>query len=341
MNAGVPTESEPRDYPYISGPTCLAECLELLSRPVARDHYLIREADNLNQVSIQEVIAGIGTEKIEDSKKRQEAALYGVRIYMDEITSRTSMSLGISLINSLLCLEIDTDDDGVPLDEDEANVCDHIARLMLRVEAVSQSQMILADFFTRILLDKETLLYNKYKLLKAVRVACRSLTSWPADGSFSLHRRNVQSLVPIANSKSTLAVLNDFAANVSLAFDRALVGLLSNQEILPTNNVLIGEIMLTLIELANFTKDVGHIASSIIEISDLVRETTDVEVVKGVLRMILTDQKTLEEILCDREGTRKLLLMTKILKARVDLSQDISELLDAIHNCVEPAEHTY
>lgn len=317
-------------------PKSLAECLELLSGPVHRDHILVRDVDNWNQLSIQEVITGIGTEQIAEFKKRTDTALHAVHLFAHEITPRTTESLGLSLIKSLLCLEVDTDGDGVPLDESEAEICDNIARLFLRIEAVSKSRTCISDFVTRALLDKETLVYNKYKLLKSLRVGFRSLASRRTGVKTILDDHNLNALVSVGDSRSKLALLNDFAANISSAFDCALVGILWNKDEQLTKSVLFAEIVQTILDVADCTQDVSLIGSSVMQISEYVRETTDIEVVKCVLRMILADRRTLVEILNDHGGAAKLRGMITRLQVRPDLPKDLAELIDAINDCVAP-----
>jgi hypothetical protein len=319
-------------------PSSLLECLELLSRPLQRDHYRMRDMDRLNYVTVEDVITGTGTEQSLSLKKRTDSAVSKVREFVDEISYRNAEAVGLHLLNRLLQIEPESDDEGVPLDESEKYLCDTIGMLITRIGAVSESGKTLGSFMQAFLTDKEQLMYNKYKLMKSVRSASLSLSQDAVNKASCMEGGARATLFKSTTCDSAIALLNNICDSSSLAIRSAAKQLLLNEDSIFINTILINELVETQIQMSQLSKDWNNTALFIEETMELIGDTSEHDVVKSFLRLMLIDRRILMELMDDKETLSGLWRLTNRLMMNKSLPEEVNEIIQTIHSSLDKGD---
>jgi len=317
-------------------PGCLAECLELLSRPLPRDHSLVRDSERVNIVSVHDVITGTGTERSAEESTRLTQAISRVTMFLDEISTRNVDLLGLPILNRLLQIEPDCDEDGVPVEESEDELCLIIAKVLIRIEAVIESRSVLSNPLSAFLCDKEQLMYNKYKLLKSVRFATGTLRS-AIHGNNSPSSTETGILCNYASTHSTLAVLNNFSATMSSAVGVSMKTTLQNKDALFLNKVLISELVETQVEVCRASRDWSQAASVLDQAIELIDSESEEDIIKALMRLLLVDDRVLLAMTDSEEVARKLQRFTVAVKSRKVLDSAITDTVPFIEEAVAEA----
>ena len=328
-------------------PRSLWECHQLLSNTLGRDHILVKEVEKRNLVCFGDVIRGVGTECMKESRLRSSLALAKIRSYVSEISHRNASALGGGLIRSLLALETGTDDDGVPVDEEENTVTDILADLIVEIHVKSDPKII-EDISNHILRNREVLLYTKYKLLQSYRKAIvglhtrlenekvSRLTDFdrpPASSSFP-------SIVKVDTTRSLVSLKASFSEFVSSSLDDHFLHITGQEQFNPfTDQILLTELIATKIALFKKSKnDLSIIESSIPPLTKFVIDYHDLDenFLRAYLQLLVITPQILVEIVAEPDT----LFLVRKAMAKIShlpcLSQDVKEIISLIQDCINP-----
>jgi hypothetical protein len=257
-------------------------------------------------------------------------------MFLDEISTRNVDLLGLPILNRLLQIEPDCDEDGVPVEESEDELCRIIAKVLIRVEAVIESRSVLSNPLSAFLCDKEQLMYNKYKLLKSVRFATGTLRS-AIHGNNSPSSTETGILCNYASTHSTLAVLNNFSATMSSAVGVSMKTTLQNKDALFLNKVLISELVETQVEVCRASRDWSQAASVLDQAIELIDSESEEDIIKALMRLLLVDDRVLLAMTDSEEVARKLQRFTVAVKSRKVLDSAITDTVPFIEEAVAEA----
>jgi hypothetical protein len=330
-------------------PRSLWECHQLLTSPLGRDHILIKEVDRRNLMSYGDVIRGVGTECMREARLRTSLAIGKVRDFRSEINSRNAPILGVGLIRAILALETSTDDDGVPVEEEENNMTDIVADLMLEIQLKAGPSAI-RNITDDILKSREILLYTKYKLLQSFRKAIvgletrieteRSLRQAIEDNRCSTNTQN-HSLVHVSPARSLASIKASFSEFVSSSLDRHLQHITTQEKMNPfTDQILLTELIGTKLALfKNSKNDLSIIESAVTPLSQFVIDypNLDENFVRAYLQLLVVTPQVLVEIVADQEllfVVRK--AVTKLVH-RDELPENVKEIIALIQDCITPS----
>ena len=310
-------------------PSSLAECVDLLSRPVHRDNPIFCDPESVNRKLISDLVTGVGTEQPLDTLKRKTLAASFIDDHRDDITSRTCGVLGISAVKCLLELEGETDDDGVPTDESEEKICGIIGRIIARMESVSISGPSVSDALQSILNDKNQLIYHKYKLLRAIRSGSKVL----ADARVNPHLESLAGSTSYAMQgacKSKIATLNGFVSGVSRIVEKSILETLANKESLFLNKVLLNELVETAIELGRSGKDWTFVADTCERIIPTAEKENDEDIIKPVLGLFLADRRVVQFLASEPDTSRKMCNALNTWLALTTISEEVKDVIRAV-----------
>ncbi len=330
-------------------PRSLWECHQLLTSSIGRDHILIKEVDRRNLISYGDVIRGVGTECMKETRLRTFLALGKIRDFRSEISSRNAPILGAGLIRAILALETSTDDDGVPVEEEENNVTDIVADLMLEIQMKAGPHAIL-NITDDILKSREILLYTKYKLLQSFRKAIvgletrieteRSLRQAIEDNGSSINPQN-HSLVHIPQARSLASIKASFSDFVSSSLDRHLQHITTREKMNPfTDQILITELIGTKLALFKSSKnDISIIESAITPLSQFVIDypSLDENFLRAYLQLLVVTPQVLVEIVADQDMLFLVRKAVTKLVHRDELPKDVEEIIALIQDCITPS----
>ena len=312
-------------------PSSLVECLELLSHPLPRDHFLVRDSDKLNSVTLQDITTGTGTEQYSELARRRRVSLTSIPRFIDELTYRNVSSVGIGLINITLQIEPESDDDGVPIESSENSLCDIVGGILLQIQNVSCGSHPVTDFIKSFLTQKEQLVYNKYKLLKSVRSVTRSLTDSASNGI----RKLDSSLVRAYSNMSSIAILNNFSDSSSLALKDSLKQILAQEDSLLINKIIVVEMVDTQIQVCKDCGDWSHAIELFVSASSSLVSSCDEEVWRVLVRLLLADKLVLHILLHDEEDLGIVRRLLSRLMRIDSFSCDFTELIQTLHDSLE------
>ena len=284
-------------------------------------------------MSVHDVITGTGTERLSEGSIRREEAISALPSLIDEISARNINELGLPILNQLLQIEPDCDEDGVPLEESEDSLCGISSEVLVRLQAVSNSNNLLPNSLFAFLNDKEQLMYNKYKLLKSSRFAIGALGKALQDRKSSTSERTT-SLCTTSSSATTLAVLNNFASSVSSSLGLAMKETLMNRDALFLNKVLVGELVTTQIEVCNVSKDWSQAATVLEQAIGLVDSDSDEDVMKALMRLLVVDERVVLAITESEESARKLKRFTSIIASSRRLDPAVKDAIQFIDQTI-------
>ena len=340
--------SEHSDVDYV--PKSLWECQQLLSKPLGRDHILVKGVDKRNLIPYEDVTRGVGTECTRESQLRTSLAVGQIAHFKSEISFRNADALGGGLIRSLLALETSTDDDGVPLEAEETVITDIISELMIEI-LIKAGPQCLEHLSTSMIGNKEILMYTKYKLLHSMRKAIRGLENRLEDEKSS--RQSIENntsksapsnaIVQLPRQISLTVLKTSFSEFVSSCIDKNVTSITTIPEINPfTDQLLLTELIATKLALFKISKnDLSIIESLIPELSRFVsvRSDLDENFLRAYLQLLVTTPQVLLELVEDphtlhlvRNAICSLISSTNFEK----LPSDISEVISLIQDCIFP-----
>lgn len=237
-------------------PCSLSECADMILRPLGRDHYLCRNEEQFNQLTISDVILGVGTEQKTDTKKRIDISISHLGRFIDEVTVRNVNRIGLPLVKTLLNIETDADEDGVPLEDVENELCSVVGRILVRCDQVSSDSQSVRRFCSALLSDGEQLVYHKYKLLKSLKAGFKQL-SYPSESD----GRGLLAIVGMDKQFSMVKLQNRFTETYSKTLQDAFSRLISASKL--AEKALLPEIAAAQVSVAGVSKDWGSLESSI------------------------------------------------------------------------------
>jgi hypothetical protein len=314
---------------HLYEPSSLAECVDLLSRPVQRDNPLFCDPESVNRKFISDLVTGVGTEQPLDSFKRKDLAASFIHDHRYDITSRTCGVLGVSAIKCLLELEGETDDDGVPTDESEEKICGIMGRVIARMESVSTCGTLVPDALYSILNDKEQMIYHKYKLLRAIRSGSRMLADAQASPELAL-LSDSDSVAMQRSCKSNIATLNGFVSAVSRTIEKSILDTLANKESLFLNKMLLNELVETAIELGRTGKDWTFMADTCERIVPTVEKEKDEDIIKPVLRLLTADPRVVQSIASEPDTVQQIRDALKAWLSLPAICQEVKNVISAV-----------
>ena len=324
------------DIGLLYEPSSLIECLELFSRPLPRDHFLIRDLERVNTVSIQDVITGTGTERLSERTARSDFALKALPCFIDEISPQCVDTVGLPLLSKLLEIEPECDEDGVPVEQAEDSLCQIISAVLLRLQAALDGSMTLSDSLSRFLCHNEQLMYNKYKLLKSTRFAVSSLEC-ALKAQAQPESKKTLALCSSSSSGSLMTVMNNFSSSVTSFTGITIRNTLRDKEGLFLTKVLVGELVTTQIEVCKASKDWSQAAAVIEQAIDLIDEDAEEDVVKALMRLLLIDERVLLAMTDNDENARRLKNFTTAISAHAKLDSAIKETVRYIDETIAEA----
>jgi len=148
-----------------------------MTMPLSRDHFLVKEAEKRNRIKYSDVVNGVGTECTRESRLRKHIAVQNIRNFKEELSSRNCHALGEGIIRSLLAIETETDDDGIPLEKDENKITDLISEFLVEMHIKSPNPALVSKLTSHVLENKEVLFYTKYKLLNGLKKSVTGIDS--------------------------------------------------------------------------------------------------------------------------------------------------------------------
>ena len=329
------TNSSTDDYLAATTPQSLGECLQLLTQPLARDHILVKGDENRNQVSVGDVFTGVGTECPSEARSRVALAVAHTAEYIDEISSRNANALGTGLVRALLNVQTETDEEGVPLEEDENKICDIIGQCLLQIQAKSRDSRAVTNLSNSILSNSEVLMYAKYKYLKSVRsgvVALDTTNGPPTEPALPVSQTSIVQ----SHTQQALAVIRrNYSASVCKSVDGQLERVLNEPDLLWVNQVLVNELIESAIVVSKSTKDLDVLEAPIITLLKFLKTHNDGEVVKALLRVLLVDRLILIQLVEDEDTVKLLRVVMKRLKDDSSLPIEVRDVIASIHNCID------
>lgn len=341
----------PEDPDYT--PRSLWECYKLLSSPLGRDHILIKGVDKRNLRSFGEVIRGVGTECVKDCQLRVSQATRNMRSYKSEISFRNASSLGDGLLRSLLALETQTDEDGVPLEDEENIVTDLVSEIIVEMHMKAGSASLLR-LYDDIAGNKEVLVYTKYKLLRSFRKAVVNLEFRLSEEK--MHRASIdrtatsknqdrsQFLVTTSPQRSLTSIKSSFHEFVSNSLNRQICSITKNHINPFTDQILLTEMIVT--NLAFFEKsknDLSLIEAMIPPLSTYIVQLPEMD--ENFLRaylqiLVVTPQVLMDMVVAD---PHVLHLVRTAIKSIFDSPtfsnhpKDIKDIIVLIQDCITPS----
>ena len=287
-------------------PSSLSECIDLLSRPLAGDHFLRHAEERLNQITINDVILGVGTEQISDNKNRVDLSVSFLGDFLDEIVGKNVGRVGFPLIKMLVNLEVEADDDGVPIESAETRMCSLIGRILVRCDQVSMNIKDVESFCCDLLDDNEQLVYHKYKLLKALTSGFKEICD-TREGK----GKEVLAVVRQDDHFSITKLRNRFTETFSRTLIRTLNTKLGNSD--QWGYVLFPEIIASQIVVASLCKDWNSLEIPInnlcrhIEKNSMIKE----DLVQCVLSLLLSHGSVFPLFVSDVDNRNLLLRVLK------------------------------
>ena len=328
-------------------PRSLWECHQLLSKPLGRDHILVKEVEKRNLISVGDVIRGVGTECMKESRLRSSLALSSIRTFVSEISSRNAAVLGGGLIRTLLALETNTDDDGVPLDEEENIVTDIVADLIMEIQLKAGPEAI-QDISDHVLRSREVLLYTKYKLLRSFRKAIVGLdsrlekekTARLAIIDHPPHSSHSLAIAAVPTQRSLVSIHSSFSEFLAFSLDKHMKNITDAEKFNPfTDQIFLTELISTKLELFKKSKnDLSIIESSIPILTKFVIDHSqlDENFLRAYLQFLVVDPQVLTEIVTDSETLFLVRKAISKLSSFPSLPIEVKEIVSLIHDCINP-----
>ena len=314
----------------------LSECADLLSRPLARDHYLSYDGDRMNQVRISDIITGVGTEQANALKQRVDVATDALGSFIDEICCRNLEELGFPVILSLLNQEIESDHDGVPHDVAETKLCSLVGRILVRCEQVCVDPHGVENFCIATLEDSEQLVYHKYKLLKAFKSGLEELSNARECGKSDL-------LETLRQDKyfSLVKLRGKFIETYTRTLSRTLIARLKNDSGI-AHTALLPEIICAQVHVAKISKDWGSLEAPILDIIGFLELSSGSrpDLMQALCTLLLAHESVLPIFIAEIEN-RKRLVLTFRRSLSFDLSQDLRTVVSHIITLIDEVDHSF
>ena len=306
----------------------LRECLEYLAAPLARDHFMNKDPENRNSVTISDIITGIGTEDPLRQKARTDQAIRTIPEFVDEIDGRNCEGLGTRVFHALLNVETDSDESGVPLDQEEDHVCRILGRILLRIQVVSPDRSLAKSMLVSIMNSKQVFPYQKYKVLKACRSAMLALSEQARSSGDRVECGKDASL---QSRESALTVRSRLADSIAHTVDSALKELLSEETSNELNDALFGDFIETLALASKIAKDCYLLEPSVTALLRSLRLRFDIDRLRALLQLLLSNRSTLDLVCEDDDLRSQASRVLEEVKSRSDIHGELRDLVSEIH----------